>query len=387
MSERDCARRPSTEANMPSRFPDDFSAEEAAFASELRELFPIEQEVLPPLFAQTLAEDEWRSPITSGFEQKLAYRVFRRLCLPRRPLFDDPSRFAFWHVSKARVRSMSRPMVGAAVAMVMVMVFSIFVASPSFAAGLNLLLGHTGVVQVHQYPRNAAVQPAPHLSRDLSDQAKPQIPTDLPIAWLGQKADAYVYLGIRALDAATWSKGPIVDLQYVIPGQTNGSGVLDIREFRLSDEYAAVLQVVQDGAARLVQVGNNRAVYVNGIWRQPPPHVPREMEGMNSTPYWQLGVRSELIMERNGTIIWISADQRDGATADQLMRLGRTLQLANAGNLRLHLPGGSPAAGRALDTLFAPLTGPGGFELYELVRKGQTVGSGVNAFVVSGVAQ
>ncbi len=69
------------------RFPEDFSLDEAAFASELRELFPLEEEILPPQFIQTVIEDERQSPTPPGFEQKLTYNVFSRLNLPRGPLF------------------------------------------------------------------------------------------------------------------------------------------------------------------------------------------------------------------------------------------------------------------------------------------------------------
>lgn len=387
MSERDCARRPSTDAEGQGvSFPADFSMDEEDFASELRELFPIEQEILPPLFAQTLADDDWQSLSTRGLEHRMAYSVFRKLSLPRRPLFASERRSFGSIFSRSAFQRVSRPFAGTIAAAFIVMLLSVVVASPSFAAGLNLILGHTGVVEVRHYPQGAVEMPQ-RLGPRAIGQAKPQIPTDMPIAWLGQNADKYVYLGTRALNQTIWSNGPIVDMQYVIPGQTNGSGVLDIRQFRLDKNYAAVLQVVQQGAANLVQVGQTHAVYVNGVWRHFPAHVSRDLDSMSSLPYWQSDVRSELIMEWNGSIIWISADQRDGATMDEMIKIGRSLQSASNSDLRLRISSESSISGRALDALFTPPEGPDSFEVYELVEVGKTVGDGVNAFVISGDAQ
>src|SRR5262249_24750970 len=143
MSERDCVRRPSTEAEGPGpSFPDDFSLDEEDFASELRELFPIEQEILPPLFAQTLADDDWQAQATRGLEHRLAYRVFRKLSLPRQPLFASQPRSMGTMFSKESFQRVSRPIAGALAAVFVVMLLSVVVASPSFAAGLNLILGH-----------------------------------------------------------------------------------------------------------------------------------------------------------------------------------------------------------------------------------------------------
>jgi hypothetical protein len=75
-------------------WPEDFSPEERQFAAELRELFPIEDEVLPPLYVQTLLDDELRAPLSKGYTRKLIYRVMRRLDLPPRPL--APRRWPLW---------------------------------------------------------------------------------------------------------------------------------------------------------------------------------------------------------------------------------------------------------------------------------------------------
>jgi len=91
------------------RFPDDFSLDEVAFASELRELFPLEEEILPPQFIQTVIEDEWHSSTPPGFEQKLTYNVFNRLSLPRGPLFPQQQRTPWSNIRQAFNRT-TRPL-------------------------------------------------------------------------------------------------------------------------------------------------------------------------------------------------------------------------------------------------------------------------------------
>lgn len=365
-------------------FPEDFSPEEAAFASDLRELFPLEHEELPPLYTHTLIEDDWHAPTADGYEAKMAYQVFDRLSLPRRPLFERNGRSGLLPFGTFGVLRASRPVVGAVATVLMVMLFSIIVATPSFAAGINLLLRHTGVVQVRAYPQDLVKRTA-QVGPRATSRVKPQIPTDMTISWLGPKAGKYVYLGARALDEEAWSRGSVVDIQYVVPGQTAGSGVLDIREFRVADNYEAVLQVVQEGAATLARVGDNRAVYVNGTWKRAPAHVARMQGGVNPVPYWESNVRSELILERGDTVIWISADQRDGTGMRELLQFASMLTTASGSDLRQRMPGGMQVD--PSHTLASLFTSSDGFEVYELVRPGQAVGSGVNAFVISGEAR
>src|SRR5260370_13494880 len=67
-------------------FPQDFSEEDIAFAQELNSFFALEEEKVPPYFAQTLLEPENpRFQVAGyGFEEKTRARVFRRLNLRRR---------------------------------------------------------------------------------------------------------------------------------------------------------------------------------------------------------------------------------------------------------------------------------------------------------------
>src|SRR5262249_28032198 len=64
-----------------------------------------------------------------------------------------------------------------------------------------------------------------------------------------------------------------------------------------------------------VAVGDEPAVYVDGAWN-----------GDSIFSTWVTGKRSELILQHNGVIIWIVADQRDGMKQTQLIDAAGHLQ-------------------------------------------------------------
>ena len=113
--------------------PDDFSDEDMAFAQELGSLFDVEQENLPPYFVQTLLDSENPrfSPVDRGFEHKARVRVFRRLKLRRR-LFEKKRPSLQMVVAALPVR---RPLIACGMAMVLLMLMTIIMTAPSFAAG------------------------------------------------------------------------------------------------------------------------------------------------------------------------------------------------------------------------------------------------------------
>lgn len=312
--ERDSGGGAWTTDDKDEAYPEDFSLDEARFASELRELFCAEREVLPPLYAQTLLGDEQIPVPDQGFEHRLVYRVFRRLSLPRRPLADRRRLVVSWHEVLDPILHVTRPMAAAFTALLLVMVFSIVVASPSFAAGLRILLGHTGVEQVASYPSHVQRRPQASFDSNPDNVYSLTAAASLPLDWLGLTSGNYVYQGARAEDVTPWSKGPVVDIQYQLTGPHVGTGLLDIREFQVSDAYSAVLAVVKAGSTTEVQLpdGTN-AVYIDGTWA-------------GSHNLWQSGVRSELVFEEGGLVFWVVGDQRDGMGQDVLVRLMGMLQ-------------------------------------------------------------
>ena len=350
------------------RFPADFSLEEEVFASELRELFPLEAEILPPQFVQTVIEDERQSPTPPGFEQKLTYNVFSRLSLPRGPLFPRQSRTPWQNVRQTLSRA-SRPLSASLVAVALLMVFSVVVASPSFAAGVQLLLTHTGVRQVNHYPGEVSAS-----LPKVAVKAETPNPT-FPIQWLGAKADKYDFSGARVLPAQRWSNGSMVEMQYSIPDATPGSGVLDIREFQVASDLAAVLQMVETGSATWLNVNGTPAVYVNGIWSDRAIHQQPMMDG----PTWQFGIRSELMIERDGVVFWIVGDQRDGADEAELVKLASTLSVTSSRILHPH-PVTLHVLGESFMQVFQR---PQGRELYYLVPRGAALSSNTGFIVPS----
>lgn len=370
MKEFERVRRDSAGTDHPEQpFPDDFTLDEEAFASELRELFPIEEEIMPPQFIQTVIEDEWHSPTPPGFEQKLTYNVFSRLSLQRGPLFPRQRR-APWEPVRRAFTGAARPLTASLMAVAMLMVFSVVVASPSFAAGVQLLLAHTGVRQVNHYPDHVR-PPSPVALHDATTALTPSF----PVSWLGPLADQYVFTAAQALPATEWSDGPIVELQYAIPHESPGSGILDIREFKVSPNLQAVLQEVQAGSATPLSVGGVPAVYVDGVWID--PMVRRQP--MMDTPIWQFGVRSELMIEQNGVVFWIVGDQRDGANQAELVRLAQ--MLSGATNHILHpYPITLHGLGENVMRVFQQ---PRGHELYYLAPKGAALTSGTGSIVQS----
>jgi hypothetical protein len=330
-------------------FPDDFTPDEALFAIEVRDVFDVEQEDLPAGYVPTILGYERHKPAMPGFERRLTYQVFRALDLPGRPLFERHGALPFAALLAEpveQVRRAGRSAVGVLSAVLLVMVLSMLFATPTFADGLQILLGHTGVQQVAAYPRNVH-KPAPQ-----------QVTNDVqtPLYWMGSSVGDYSYLGMRNLPSEGWSKGSVGDIQYVLTHTPKGSGVLDVRMFQIAAGYQAVLKVVQTGSAQDTKVGDTRAVYVNGTWQTFGRHQ-----------VWRTGARTELIMERDGVIFWIVGDPRDGMGEAQLVAAASQLRpAARRDVLPMQLSVGS--VGRELRTL---LRSPAGEELYALISRGE----------------
>lgn len=399
-------------------FPEDFSPDEIAFATELRDLFSVEREELPPLYIQTLMQHEWDGLAAIERQQALMSIVFDRLGLPlervgasvsasvsalttrprrtrrdphtraprmrstRRmlsttlpklralpvvrslPLSETPHlpELPAWSAltdSAAQFVSASRALIATAAAVAAVMLFSVLLTTPSFAQGLMLLINHTGVQQVASFPNGA------HQSSLVSG---PMTAGPANILWLGPQVGDFKYQATYLLKPETWSQGPIVDVRYALPGKTNGDGALDIREFLVSDSYSAVLQIVQEGAASQVQLNDGApAVFVNGMWKQ-----------NGSRMVWSMNSRSELISEQGGIVCWMVADPRDGEGV---------LDLIDAAGHFTFTP--SPfrssrqvGVGEIGSELTPWLNNQSDGELYRLVARGESVSSTMGSLVL-----
>lgn len=358
-----------------SLFPDDFSSEEADFASELRMLFPLEHEQLPPLYTQTLLDDIRITSAEPGFEQKMTYRVMRRLSLQRSPLFER-HRVALRGAWRESLTRLSRPIAAMGSVLLVLMALSMALTSPAFADGLRVLTGQSGVAQVQRYPDHVSTPTQTPASR-----ARTLLTLDesMPLAWLGTANGDYLYRGVRLEAPRSWSKGPIVDMQYQWTGAKKSTGVLDVREFRVSAHYAAVLQVVGAGSASLERLNGGSAVYVDGAWM--PVDLRQRMATDDAkAPYvWQTGTRSELIFERAGVVFWIVGDQHAGMGKAELLRLARLL---------------TPTTGRELapdrmglrlvgDTMVFSYQPPIGKEVYQVIPRGVSTEAGAGEFITA----
>jgi hypothetical protein len=352
-------------------FPDDFNPEEAAFATELREMFALERDDPPPLYAQTLLAEERYRAAEAGFEHKVVYRVFRSLRLPRSRLMPRRGLRPGVVALRESLTSLSRRTAAVMSAAMLFMTVTFLVATPSFAAGLRILLGQTGVQQVASYPSNV------HSSRTHASavhQKRDPFAEGAPLYWLGQTFNDFMYAGLQTQET-DFAQGAMVDVQYLATGvdgrlpRMETPARLDVREFRITDAYAAVLQVVQVNAATEIMIGNDKAVYVDGSWgcydcRQ---------------PIWQSGKRNQLIFQRDGVVFWIGGNRNDGVDKALLIAAAKQLAPAAVGDVAaarvapLHI--GDPMDGAPAD--------PAQGEVLALVHAGDSPESGEAALVTS----
>jgi hypothetical protein len=303
--------------------PEDFSAEDLALARKLNSLFAVEREELPPLFIQTLAGDarNWAAP--SGLIQRVTYHVFRRLHLPLRL----PSR----HVEQTRPQSLHslkrrpRP-VGLGSALVVVFL-GLVALLPAFAGSMqHFLTGNTRVKVTSGAPKGLLTEG--ELTQYLSLPQLQQAMSFQPY-WLGKAQGGYKYQSLLLHMGQQWANGPVLEVQYHQPSYT-GAGFLSVREFQAA-AGKVILQVVEDGAAHVVQINGQRAIYINGRWVR-----------HRSVLVWEYGTQAELIYQQNGLFFWITADQRDGATLASLEAMAASLEHLYLAIPRPNLPESVP---------------------------------------------
>ncbi len=360
----------------PSTYPSDFSCDETAFAETFRDLFAPEHDDTPPDLAQTLLGDERSAPTLPGYEQKITYQVMRRLNLPRRPLFEDT------HTPSSRLAAVARvsrrPLAGVFAFVAMLMIGVMVLSAPAFAAGVQLLAGHTGVQQTQNFPTNARI-----ISSNMSVQQMSLLNLQTPISWLGSETQGFTFENIQLYKPVLWSNGPIVDVQYSNVNSLGDMEMLDIREFQISSKYSAVLQAVHDGSATLTQVGATPAVFVDGGWtlRHFQSATPEAMQGKASDQVgyvWQTGIRSELMFEQNGVVFWMTLNDEPANSMQFLTQLAQALTPLSAQTLQTQRRWLN-MIGLSIETQVRPY--PNEQEAYYLVPAGASANSGVGAFV------
>ena len=305
--------------------PRDFSEEDIAFAKELNSFFALDEEKVPPYFAQTLLEpDNPRYQVAGhGFEERTRARVFRRLNLRRR-LFN--------HGRSSRSVMPALPLrhswLVVVAACLLFVLFTVAFTGQSFVEGVSFLLkgAHAGVYQVHAYPM-AIQAPSYNRNHDQSSQislSEAQQRLHFPMYWPQVTPKNFNLDGINLFQNTkqTWADGPMLELQYDYTAHgtpAHGSGEIAILEFKPTD---SVLQVI-GGTPQTVLAdakGNPEAIYVDGQWIF-----------LNRISHrWMTGGRSELIYQRDGIVFWIVGDQRDGINSNVLLSIAQSLQIVEA---------------------------------------------------------
>lgn len=313
--------------NMEGMFPDDFSADEVEFACELDAMFSLEDEILPPLFVQTLVESEAARfrPVENSFELKTRAYVFRRLQL-KRSLFR-PLRRTVWSTLAEGIPAVSRPLAAFCASCILIVLFIAIAAAPAFASGLTYLLSgaHSGVLIVTNIPHVSSVKSTHSVEaaevdpQQISvDEAQRRLhfafstPSYIPSRYT--QGDLYIYDG-----NSSWVDGPImvVEYTYALPGVAPKH--ITICEFK---PRQMVYLVVKDGSAKPILVkhgkNSNTAVFVEGHW------TPQT----GDSPYtWVSNDRSEIVDENNGVVFWVVGDPSDGIYHAELMSIANSLHV------------------------------------------------------------
>ncbi len=300
---------------------DDFAAEEVSFAQELNSLFSLEREELPPLFIQTLRNEQtdWLPP--ARLELRLRYRVFRKLQLPPPMLSSDARKQKQGprHFQKSFSLRQAIPL---STLLAVLLVF-LFVLSPLLSNGATALLAGP---QRHIVPAYSQ-QSISHLVLTQYMSIR-EVQAVLPFTpfWPGDAPQNYNYQSLLLHMGQSWSDGPVVELQYGHDDPRLGYGRLTVHEFRPVPGNTTLLVAPPD-AIQTIQFNGRQATYISGRWIQE-----------NGEVLWESGVQVELIFQANGLVFWLTGDSRDEATPERLIELAELMQPLYLGTPRPHLP-------------------------------------------------
>ncbi len=300
----------------------DFLEEDLALERELNALFNPESENLPPLYVQTLMTERSTWAIPPGLEERLIARTFRRLQLPLPTDTKEEQEPPHQPSPGYRLlRRLPRPIgVGATLGLVLLLLIFLL---PGLGQEAHILFLQAQL----PVPGYAGASSSPlALTQYLSArQTAEDVP--FPIYWLNRNPVNYTFQSFLLHMNQPWSDGPVVEFQY---GHTNpriGYGRLIIREFHPAGGDTP-LEIVDPGAARVVQLGDTSAVYINGQWVQE-----------NGEIIWQTGVETQLLYQASdGLVFWFIADARDEATLSSFESLVGALEPLYLGPPRPQVP-------------------------------------------------
>lgn len=320
------------------KLPPDFSSDEWTLIEDFKRSFNVENEDLPPLFAETLGAPLHYPTISEGFEQRVTSRVFRNLHLRRR-LFSPPKGLPrlvpHWALRQSVLK--------VSALLCVLMMLSTIAAAPSFGRGLHILLvGPTGVYQVERYPQHYVSYGQQCITVGVANRVDIQkalgaLPFSLylpkpPTLPLDYRRDPLIQL----CTGQPHIIGQSVDLEFM----GSQGGEIDILEFLPAPGYK-VFQAAQDGSAQsfclrkgshgidlapviqrdgsvqllCLEKSTYPAVYVSGGWN---------LQGI-----WGTGNRSSMIYERDGVAFWIVSTGLHPLNAEALGAIALSLQPVN----------------------------------------------------------
>ncbi len=284
------------------KLPIDFTADDVEIAECLNSHFDIQNEDLPPLYAQTLlsgqshavADDDLETRVQTGVFQSLGLNVSKHPLIP-----NEPAR-------KRRVirkKTIAQRAVLAVMSLALIISLNSLFSGTAFASMLDVLSGHTGALFVRSYPTKIA-KSAPANAKIQPDHRILFQPN-----WAGNEIDGYHFVGMDVYDAQWWTVGGLMTLQYV---KTDATGVHQLTILQFLPKNQVALQVVQSGSSEQIPVGSSNGVFVAGHWVR-----------VNGTLQWESGERAELIsgnIGQQGLVTWIAVDNISSAVPVETMK-------------------------------------------------------------------
>jgi hypothetical protein len=195
---------------------------------------------------------------------------------------------------------MGRQLTFGVMTLAMLLSYNALGTSAAFASVLQLIAGGTGTHAVTAYPTVTNDQ---HHAPSVVDASLNFTPR-----WPGYQSHQYFFKNMEVLSGQWWTNGAMVALHYE-HDDALGSHPLTILEFL--PQNGMVLQVVKDGSAQQVQVGDQSGVFVWGHWVR---HNRQQVT-------WEPSQRAELIFgnaHAGEPVIWVVGNELGTMSATQM---------------------------------------------------------------------
>ncbi len=291
----------SDDASRARHFPADFTPEDVTTAQWLNARYDIDGEQLPPRYAQTLLGDPQHALASDDFEERTIDAVFARLALARSGGATRPTaRLRLRDRAALLAQRMSRQVTFGVMALAMLLSYNALGTSAAFASVLQLIAGHTGTQAVVAYPTRIDARRSAVAITDMTLNFTPR--------WPGMASHQYRFVRADVLSAQWWTNGAMVELHYE---RSDAAGAHPLTLLEFLPQNGMALQVVQDGAAQPVHIGEATGVFVWGHW------VRHDRQNVS----WEPSQRAELLLggaSNAEPVIWVAANGLGNLTAAQM---------------------------------------------------------------------